>query len=249
LNAAASADPGSGAKLAVVGFDTATEDTSVAVARDGEVLCESQLGLSEKGGPLHTTALLEEVERVVAAVGGWKSIDAIAVGVGPGSFTGLRVGVSTARALGFSCGLPVKGVCTLDALGLAMGEVAGASSRLAVIDARRGEVFAALYAPSGERLWEPLVSPPDSLAQRVTELEESPLAAGSGAIRFRGELANRGVEVPDDVDPVHRVAARHICALAVTGTSGDDAGPVAPIYLRPPDAQRWRERDTSQTAK
>jgi tRNA threonylcarbamoyladenosine biosynthesis protein TsaB len=242
-------DPDTGSEPAVAGFDTATEDTAVCVARGGEVVYESLLGLSEKGGPLHTTALLEEVERAVAAGGGWQSIGAIAVGMGPGTFTGLRVGVSTARALGFSCGLPVRGVCSLDALGLALGEVAGASSRLAVIDARRGEVFAALYAENGERLWEPLVSPPAALAQRVAELEEPPLAAGSGAIRFRSELTNRGVEVPDDVDPVHRIAARHICALAVTGTGGDESGSVAPIYLRPPDAQRWRERDTSQTAK
>ncbi|MEX2108075.1 MAG: tRNA (adenosine(37)-N6)-threonylcarbamoyltransferase complex dimerization subunit type 1 TsaB [Solirubrobacterales bacterium] len=249
MSAAAGADPRPGSELAVVGFDTATEDTAVCVARGGEVLHESLLGLSEKGGPLHTTALLGEIERAVPEGGGWGSIGAIAVGMGPGSFTGLRVGMSTAKALGLSCGLPVRGVCTLDAFGAALGEVAGGASRLAVIDARRGEVFAALYGPNGERLWEPLVSPPAALAERVAGLAEPPLAAGSGAVRFRRELADRGVEVPEDVDPVHRIAARHICALAATGTSGDEPEPAAPIYLRPPDAQRWRERDTSQTAK
>lgn len=252
-NASASLSSGSlasdGGKPAVLGFDTATEDTAVAVLRDGEVAYEAQLGLSEKGSPLHTTALLGEVERAVSEAGGWGSIGAIGVGVGPGTFTGLRVGVSTARALGFGRGLPVRGVCTLDALDLAIGELTGGAPRLAVIDARRGEVFAALYAPGGERLWEPFVSPPDALAERVSELEQTPLVAGSGAVRFRVELANRGVEVPDDADPVHRVAARHICALAAAGESEADDGPVAPIYLRPPDAQRWHERDTPQTAK
>jgi tRNA threonylcarbamoyladenosine biosynthesis protein TsaB len=246
---AASSTPEGGSRPAVIGFDTATEDTAVCAARRGEVLYESQLGLSEKGSPLHTTALLEEVDRAATAAGGWEAIEAIAVGVGPGSFTGLRVGLSTARALGLSCEMPVRGVCTLDALGRGLGQVAGGASRLAVIDAKRGEAFAALYTANGERLWEPLVDSPSGLAERVGALGENPVGAGSGAVRFRDELASRGVEIPDDVDPVHRVAARHICALATSGQSDDESGPVAPIYLRPPDAQRWRERDTSQAGR
>jgi tRNA threonylcarbamoyladenosine biosynthesis protein TsaB len=233
---------------ALVGFDTATGDTAVCATRGDEILHESLLGLSEKGGPLHTTALLGEVEGAVAAAGGWEAVDAIAVGLGPGSFTGLRVGIATARALGLSRGLPVTGVCTLDALGRALGERAAGSTRLAVIDARRDEVFAALYAAGGERLWDPFVCLPAELAERIGGLEEPPLSAGSGAVRFRQALASRGVEVPDSADPVHRVGARHICALAASGFGGEGHGPVAPIYLRPPDAERWRERDTSQAA-
>jgi tRNA threonylcarbamoyladenosine biosynthesis protein TsaB len=141
--------------------------------------------------------------------------------------------------------LPVSGVCTLDALGLALADAAGASPRLALIDARRGEVFAALYSSEGERVWEPQVHQPEELAARVEELEVAPLAAGSGAVRFRPQLASRGVEVPEDSDPVHRVAARHLCALAA-GPAGEGSGPVAPIYIRPPDAERWRERDSLQ---
>jgi tRNA threonylcarbamoyladenosine biosynthesis protein TsaB len=231
---------------AVVGFDTATEDTAACAWRDGEVLFESLLGLSEQGRPLHSTALLGEVERAAAAAGGWEAVERIAVGLGPGSFTGLRVGVATARALGLSRGLPVSGVCTLDALGRGLAEAAGDSTRLAVIDARRGEVFAALYAASGERLWEPRVCAPEELAERVGALADSPLGAGSGAVRFRQQLTSRGVEVPEDADPVHRVAARHICALAAAGPSGEGSDPVVPIYLRPPDAERWRERDALQ---
>jgi tRNA threonylcarbamoyladenosine biosynthesis protein TsaB len=229
----------------VVGFDTATEDTAVCAALDDEVVHEALLGASSKGGPLHTTALLEEVERAATAAGGWDAVERIAVGLGPGSFTGLRVGVATARALGLSCGLPVSGVCTLDALGRALGELAGGeSSVLAVVDARRGEAFAALYSPGGERLWGPLVTVPEELADRVSALSDPPLAGGSGAVRFQRELASRGVEIPDDTDPVHRVAARHICALAAAGVDGPDTKAAAPIYLRPPDAERWRERDT-----
>lgn len=210
---------------------------------------ESLLGLGADGSPRHSTALLAEVETAAAAAGGWNAVAAIAVGLGPGSFTGIRIAIATALGLAASTGLPTRGVCTLDALGRAIGEHAGSDrTRLAVLDARRGEVFAALYSTAGERLWEPLVASPAELAARLAELPASPLGAGSGAVRFRDELANRGVEVPDDADPVHRVAARHICALAAVapGAGGDR---LAPIYLRVPDAERWRERDTFQTAE
>lgn len=194
--------------------------------------------------------LLEEVERAAAAAGGWEGVGLIAVGLGPGSFTGVRIGIATARGVGASTGLPVAGVCTLDAIGAALRERSDedrAPSLLAVLDARRGEVFAALYSHAGERLWEPLVSAPADLAARVAALPRHPLAAGSGALRFRQELVRRGVEIPDDADPLHRVAARHICALAAAGDGS--GGPLTPIYLRPPDAVRWRERDTFQRAE
>lgn len=113
-----------------------------------------------------------------------------------------------------------------------------------MIDARRGEVFAALYEDSGARLWEPWVGDPEALCKRLAELAEMPLAAGSGALRFSGELASCGVEVAGDGE-VHRVAARHVCELAAAaGASREDAP--QPIYLRQPDAERWHERDHPQ---
>jgi tRNA threonylcarbamoyladenosine biosynthesis protein TsaB len=227
---------------AVVGFDTATADTAVCAMRSGKVLYEQLLGLSAEGSPRHSTALLTEVERAAEACGGWQQVGRIAVGRGPGSFVGIRIGLATARGLSAGTGLPTTGVCTLDALGRAIGE------GLALLDARRGEVFAALYSSTGERLWGPLVATPQALIERLDELPAPPLAAGPGAIRFRHELASRDVDIPDDADPIHKVSARHVCALAETVGSGD-GGPLDPIYLRPPDAQRWRERDTSQRAQ
>jgi tRNA threonylcarbamoyladenosine biosynthesis protein TsaB len=209
------------------------------------VLYEERLGLAADGSPRHSTSLLAEIERAATACGGWERVGQLAVGRGPGSFVGIRIGLATARGLAASTGLPVAGVCTLDALGRAMaGEGSGS---VAVLDARRGEVFAALYSPGGARLWEPFVAAPRALAERLAGLPSAPLAAGSGAVRFRDELAGRDVEVPDDDDPIHRVAARHVCALA--GAEADGVGAaLEPIYLRPPDAQRWRERDDSKRA-
>ncbi|HEU5142249.1 MAG TPA: tRNA (adenosine(37)-N6)-threonylcarbamoyltransferase complex dimerization subunit type 1 TsaB [Solirubrobacterales bacterium] len=233
---------------ALVGFDTATEDTAVCVWQDGEPLHESLIGTSEKGGPLHTAALLTEVERAVEAAGGWGAVAAIAVGRGPGTFTGLRIGIATARALALARNLPLSGVPTLDALARGIGAVAGSAPRLPVLDARRGEVFSALYSPAGERLWGPVVDPPEALAKRLVSLPAPPLAAGSGAVRFRQHLTSQGAEVPDDADVVHRIAARHICAIAADRSGAEDSSPVAPIYLRAPDAERWRERDSVQKA-
>jgi tRNA A37 threonylcarbamoyladenosine modification protein TsaB len=112
-----------------------------------------------------------------------------------------------------------------------------------VLDGFRGEVFAALYGADGGRVWDPFVCRPEELAERLAGLDETPLVAGPGAVRFRHELSRNGVEITDDDDPVHRVAARNICALAAAG-EGDAS--LAPIYLRPPDAERWRERDSFQ---
>jgi tRNA threonylcarbamoyladenosine biosynthesis protein TsaB len=207
------------------------------------------LGLSEKGGPQHTTALLAEIERAAEAAGGWKAVERIAVGVGPGSFTGLRVGIATARALGLSRGLPLSGVGTLDALACGLREVAEGSDCIVALDARRGEVAAALYAASGERQWGPSLGPPEELGERIASLPEAVLCGGSGAVRFRQQLTSRKVEIPDDPDPVHRVAARHICALAAAMPDEDESGSLAPNYLRPPDAERWRERDSLQAAE
>jgi tRNA threonylcarbamoyladenosine biosynthesis protein TsaB len=216
--------------------------------RGDAVLHEVTLGSAADGSPRHSTALLAEVERAAAASGGWERVGGIAVGRGPGSFVGIRIGLATARGLAASTGLPLSGICTLDALGRAMVEQGGGSSSLAVLDARRGEVFAALYSPQGVRIWEPLVIAPEALATRLSSLPAPPRAVGPGAVRFRRELADRGVDIPDDADPVHRVSARHVCALAeAAGYGGGES--LDPIYLRPPDAQRWRERDTSQRAE
>jgi tRNA threonylcarbamoyladenosine biosynthesis protein TsaB len=212
------------------------------------VLYESLLGLEPDGSPGHSTRLLAEVEAGAAAAGGWGEVGAIAVGLGPGSFTGLRVGIASARGLGAALDLPLIGVCTLDALAHGLGVAAGAGGerpRLAVLDARRGEAFAALYAPSGERLWEPWVGTPVELRERLAALPDPPMAVGSGALRFRDELASCGAEVAAG-DEIHRVAARDVCALAAEGPTGER---LDPIYLRPPDAERWHERDTSQRSE
>jgi tRNA threonylcarbamoyladenosine biosynthesis protein TsaB len=231
---------------ALIGFDTATDDTAVATMCDGEVVFSSSAAPSGGGRPLHATRLLPELERAAAAAGGWQSIERIAVGIGPGSYTGLRIGIATAKALAQARGVELAGVCTLAALARGSAARAGPDrQRLAALDARRGEVFAALYDGAGVVVWEPFVGRPRALALQIARLPEAPLAVGSGAVRFRDELQGSGAEIPRDSDPSHRIAAREVCAIGAVAAAPGPAG-VAPIYLRPPDAQRWRERDSTE---
>ena len=226
----------------IVGWDTATSDVAVAATRDGEAIRERLIGGEPGGRPRHASALLAEVESVVTDAGGWPSVDAIAVGIGPGSFTGLRIGLATARAIAQALAKPVVGVSTLAAIGRGIREPAGGRQGLAVLDARRGQAFAALYEPDGAQVWPPLVAFPDELAERVGSLPLPPLAAGSGALRFRRQLEVAGAEVPPESASAHRVSGRHVCLLAETGTPSPPEA-IQPIYLRPPDAELWLERD------
>jgi tRNA threonylcarbamoyladenosine biosynthesis protein TsaB len=230
--------------MATLGFDTATETLTVAVADGGETVLELEAGPGEDGRPRHSALLLSEAERCVAAAGGWERIDRIAVGIGPGSYTGLRIGIATARALAQGRGVELHGIPTPSALALGMSALPEADGRalLPVLDARRGQAFAAAY-PEGERSYgEPdiKVLTPDELGVLASGLK--PLAAGDGALRFRAELEAVGATVVPEGNAVHRVAARNICALAEE-VAPEPAERIEPIYLREPDAKRWLARD------
>jgi tRNA threonylcarbamoyladenosine biosynthesis protein TsaB len=230
--------------MVVLGVDSATADAVVGVTAEGEIVREVQVDPGPDGRPRHAQVLLPEIERSVEAAGGWEEIDRIAVGVGPGSFTGLRIGISTARALAQAREIPIVAVGSLTALGRGIASSPEGSGRpvLPVIDARRGEAFAALIENGGSELWPPFVAPPDELVDRVQGLDRLPLAAGDGALKFAAELNSAGATVAPPGDPAHRVAARHVCAV---GEAAIEASPdqIQPLYLRPPDAKRWLERD------
>jgi len=225
----------------VLALDTATPDVTVAVAEAGVVISEESIAPERDGRPRAATALMPAIGRAVERAGGWDRIARIGVGVGPGSFTGLRIGVATARALAQGLGKPLAPVVSLRALALGVGERDSHRPRLALIDARRGQVFGALYDDGGEELRPPFVAGPEEAAARIGELAAAPIAFGDGSIRFRQTFEAAGAEVPPNGDEAHRLWARHVCALAEsTGAKRLEA--VEPIYLRPPDAELWRER-------
>jgi tRNA threonylcarbamoyladenosine biosynthesis protein TsaB len=232
--------------MVVLGVDSATADAVVGVTADGEVVSEAQVGPGADGRPRHSQVLLPEIESSVDAAGGWERIDRIAVGIGPGSFTGLRIGIATTRGLAQAREIPIAPVGTLNALARgvsAAGEGAGHLA-LPVIDARRSEAFAALFEDDGTELWPPFVASPEELAGRLRELDRHPLAAGDGALRFAAQLEAAGATVAPPDHPAHRLRAREVCAA---GEVAAEASPdqIQPLYLRPPDAKRWLERDRS----
>ncbi len=230
--------------MRVLAFDTATASTVVGLldTADG-VLVEARHDPELGGRPEHAPRLLPLVDDVLTD-GGWEGVDRIGVGTGPGSFTGLRIGIATARALAQARGLSLVGVGTLRVIARrAAAEHAGTT--LAVLDARRGEAFAAAWR-GGEELFGPTALRPDALAERAAALPKPLLAAGDGSVRFREQLQAAGAEVPDDSSPLHRVSARALCEAAAEAVE-EPAGAVLPDYLRLPDAEiAYRKRTPSR---
>lgn len=226
----------------ILGIDTATADTVAGVTCDGELVAEETAGPGEDR-PRHATALLGAIERCAEAAGGWGAIDRIAVGTGPGTFTGLRIGIVTARSLAAAHDLPITPVSSLTALAAGGGRGRGV---LALIDARRGEVFALLRGSDGS-IAGPLAVPPSGLQEFAGGASGS-ICIGDGSVRFREEIeALGGFEIPPDEDALHRIQAREVCAL---GAESDpvELESVTPTYLREPDAKRWIERDRPDPA-
>lgn len=228
--------------MTLLGFDTSTNATAVCVLRDDGAAFEhapAPARLLER--PAHAAELMPAVARAMEEAGVvWDDLEAIAVGVGPGTFTGLRIGISTARALAHAREIALRPVSSLAALAEPLD---AARPRLPLIDARRGELFAALHGPDGER-WGPFVATPDALAERIAEAfpgADRPLAAGDGSLRFRQVLEAVGVEVPSDESDLHVVRALSVCRLA-GGTSATPLEAVVPLYLREPDAKPKQPR-------
>ena len=220
----------------ILGLDTATPATVVAVLPDDGEPVELRHEPAPGERPGHARELLPLAQRALDAVGAtFADVERIGVGVGPGTFTGLRIGVATARALAQSTGAELAAVSTLDALAEAAGRDRPV---LAVLDARRGEAFAAAYI-GGERVAGPVAIAPEELpafAERAgAGAAATPWqAVGDGAIRFRDRLVP-AADVPGDDSTLHRVSALAVCRLAkVAPTVDRDA--LLPEYVRPPDA-------------
>jgi tRNA threonylcarbamoyladenosine biosynthesis protein TsaB len=216
----------------LLALDTATPATVVGVLTAAGRVHEARDDPPAGARPNHAARLLALADEALGAAGiGWHALDRIAVGVGPGGFTGLRIGIATARALAQSRDLPLVPVGSLEALA---GGAPPGGTVAAVLDARRGEAFAAAWRDGG-----PVVGPaafaPGPLAARLAALPGPVRAVGDGAVRFRQELEGAGVAIPADDDPAHRIAATPLCRL---GAAGEPAGRdrLLPDYRREPDA-------------
>jgi tRNA threonylcarbamoyladenosine biosynthesis protein TsaB len=190
-------------------FDTATSVATAALVLDGEVLGERSS---------RAVRVLADADELLRDAGlDRRELDGVVVGVGPGSFTGLRLGLAAARGLAFALDVPVAGVSTLDAL------AAGAAGALPVIDAGRREVFTVVNGDAA------------ATAPQALELTPGTLCVGDGALRYRLVLEERGAVIPPDDDERHRPRARYHAELAKAFGPPDE---IEPLYLRVPDAEQ-----------
>ncbi|MEV0525206.1 tRNA (adenosine(37)-N6)-threonylcarbamoyltransferase complex dimerization subunit type 1 TsaB [Streptomyces sp. NPDC050439] len=207
--------------MLLLALDTATPAVTVALHDGTSVVAAS----SQVDARRHGELLLPAVDRVLAEAG--RRLDAvtgIVVGVGPGPYTGLRVGLMTADTFGLALGVPVHGVCTLDGLAYESGIEGGPF--VVATDARRKEVYWARYADPRTRLTDAAVDRPADIADEVAGLP----AVGAGAVLYPETF-------PDARAPEH-VSAASLAALAAERlAAGEELPAPRPLYLRRPDAQ------------
>ena len=217
--------------MRILAIDTALPAISACVLDEG---AESPASIEtmpmERG---HAEALLPLIDRVMARVeGGFASLDRVAVSVGPGSFTGLRVGIAAARAIGVACKIPVIGVTTFAAFAAPLILEQKPGLVAVAIDARHGNVFFAAFGPDGRATAAPRVLPP---REAVRSLGAGPARiAGSGAALLAAEAsaAGRGIEI------VPEYGGLDIVFVAKLGLLADPAlTPPRPLYLKAADAR------------
>lgn len=204
--------------MLILAFDTATPAVTVALSDGSGVLAQECAHDARRHGELLAPFISQVLSRAGVTTG---DLTAIAVGIGPGPYTGLRVGLVTASVLGSTLGIPVHGICSLDVV--AAGASAGANGRdfIVATDARRREVYWARYSASAERLSGPEVSSPALVPAGLP-------VAGQGP-EIYAELA------AEPIPP--RFPDAGVLAGLAAAKEGTEPGPVRPLYLRRPDAR------------
>lgn len=207
--------------MLLLALDTATPAVTVALHDGSSVVAAS----SQVDARRHGELLLPAVDRVLADAGlRLDAVTGIVVGIGPGPYTGLRVGLMTADTFGLALGVPVHGVCTLDGLAYESGIEGGPF--VVATDARRKEVYWARYADPRTRLTDPAVDRPADIADAVAGLP----AVGAGALLYPETF-------PDARAPEHVSAASLASLAAQKLAAGEELPAPRPLYLRRPDAQ------------
>lgn len=216
-------------------FDTSTPGTVAAVEAGGGIR-SLRLDAPPAGHPAHSTQLLEALGSLLKEAGSsWDSVDRIGVGAGPGTFTGLRIAAATAEGLRRSHGAAVVPVGSLEALALPARRLWPSRPVCALIDARRGEVFAAGWGPGGQPAFAPRAVGVDGVGALVAGVPGDWMAVGEVPEAFEDALRAAGVERPGAEEPLNLIDGAALCELAAAGEP--IPGPLRPEYLREPDAR------------
>jgi len=227
--------------MLVLAFDTSTSVATVALARaveageEREILAE--VSVAGRGSGSSSEALLPAVHSALGLYGvELEEVGLVLAGLGPGTFTGIRISAATARSLAFGSGVDVAGGDTLSALAApALSALGPEDSVLSVVDARRGEVFVQHHTGAGGE-GEVLCGSPDSLPEALS----ATLVVGDGAVRYRERLGHLG-RIPPGGSPLHGVTAAGM--VQASGLSPVAPEGLIPIYVRQPDAETRRERN------
>jgi len=230
--------------MIVLAIETATREGSVALARDGRVLAEARGDASQPHAARLPGDALALLDGHALAVG---DVDVFAVCLGPGGFTGLRVGIASAQGLAFATGKPIVGISALDALGLAALEPSDDAAVAGVwMDAARGEVFAARYRRDAHQLFG-IRAVDEPVSARPLQVADAWAVDGSRVTLWIGEGAERYRECIDADSPIAPapclapLVARMATSAAGAGLAGAPHA-LRPIYVRPPDAVLAREK-------
>jgi tRNA threonylcarbamoyladenosine biosynthesis protein TsaB len=235
----------------ILSLDTTTKAASCAVARDGVVLNEERIDPTRQLALQLPGALRDILDLSAIAL---EEIDAFAVATGPGSFTGLRIGIATMQGLAFGLGRPLIGISGLTAL-RAVASPAFLGSRIATwVDAWRGDVYAALFE-DGRQVGDPVVSRPedllDAMIGRAALMANDITFIGDGAETYRDLIVSRLGHAARIADPVAPLLAGVIAVLAtIEYTKGHRPPPhaIRPLYVRRPDAELTRNRGPKGSA-
>ena len=214
--------------MLILALDASTPTTTVALARESGREVLAAVSVTARGA---SETLLPALHAALDLAGeDLGSVERVLAGVGPGTFTGIRIAAATARALSAGTGIPLSKNSTLDAL--AAPALSFSEDVLAVLDARRGQVFARRYSEGGPTTGIYCVRPEE------LSVQGGPLVIGDGAVRYREDLSRLG-RLPSDGSPLHGVTAvGHVISADLTPVSPEE---LVPIYVREPDAEVRRD--------
>jgi tRNA threonylcarbamoyladenosine biosynthesis protein TsaB len=212
----------------ILALDASTPVTTVALAHGNSREVLAEISITTRGA---SETLLPAVHAALDLAGvDLGSVERVLAGVGPGTFTGIRIAAATARALSAGTGIPLSKNSTLNAL--AAPALSFSGDVLAVLDARRGQIFARRYSEVGPSTGIYCLRPEE------LPVEGEPLVVGDGAVRYRGDLSTRGL-IPTEDSPLHKVTAvGHIISADLTPVGPEE---LVPIYVREPDAEVRRD--------
>ncbi len=230
----------------ILGIETSTKTGSVAVVSEDAVIAQYSLNIEVT----HSERLMSTVDRVLADTGiSMKQIDGFAVAIGPGSFTGLRIGLSTIKGLALATGKPIAAVPTLKAL--AWNLAYSAYPICPLLDARKHEVYAALYTFDGPALVQVLSERVISLAQLADQISGKTVFTGEAAHLFRAEImktfGDRALFAPRTSVLPSAAAIAELGLAVIKNNEQADLDSLAPMYIRRPEAEvAWEKKQTTR---